>query len=585
MAPALPLLALRIGEQRHALEPGRTYLLGSSDECDLRVQGTEPQHAQLEITDAGAQLKDLSGEAGLLVNEERATSAELKAGDRIALAGELIVVIQDDGEATMVPLPELRRAANDRRKAQIRVAAAALRYREESFADQMGREMRRAPWLALSLVLHLIALLLLVTLMPPQKRGGQKLARHGFDMSASAQIQDTTPEAPEVAAEAPAETELQEVEFAEPSVPEPQLSGLKPTFEVLRDNPVLAPRKRPSLLGGGRGGAAPDDGDKGSGNFADRVAELQSSGLDIVFVFDSTGSMTRTIEDTKSSIVEMLEVLRSLVPGARVGLVTYRDRSRREEYLVRHVPLDLDYWRATNFVQFIGAEGGGDRPEDVMAGIQQAFSQKWRPQARRVVVLAGDAPTHNSDLRRLLLMVRSFTKNRRSFVHTLVTNPDRAGDDTREQFARIAKAGRGVCEQLENHQKVLQRVLTLAFGNEFDQDIESVLATARKQRDRVDVRSLHIARQGGEELTKAMRQRPVPTQLWNAVVRRPRRPVAEALVKMLGDPQTPEHTRHASAAALQRILELPEPPIDLEGGTPSRGRLLRLRRLAEALPN
>ena len=61
--------------------------------------------------------------------------------------------------------------------------------------------------------------------------------------------------------------------------------------------------------------------------------------------------------------------------------------------------------------------------------------------------------------------------------------------------------------------------------------------------------------------------------------------VAEVLLDLLGDRRTPAHTRHAVAAALQRMLALEVPPIDPESGRPaSRKKLAELRRRAARLP-
>ena len=61
-----------------------------------------------------------------------------------------------------------------------------------------------------------------------------------------------------------------------------------------------------------------------TGGFRQTVAELRTSGLEIVFVFDSTGSMSRAIVETKTTIVQMLAVLHALAAPAaplRVGVV------------------------------------------------------------------------------------------------------------------------------------------------------------------------------------------------------------------------------------------------------------------------
>jgi Mg-chelatase subunit ChlD len=323
----------------------------------------------------------------------------------------------------------------------------------------------------------------------------------------------------------------------------------------------------------------------GSGGFQRAVADLRRSGLEIVFVFDSTGSMSRTILDTKNSIAQMLAVLRALVPDARVGIVTYRDRGKNEQYLVRQVPLGGDFWRASNFVQVVSAEGGGDQPEDVRAGLRAAFSQRWRSDARRVVVLAGDAPPHLSDTASLLTDVRAFARNGRSFVHTLVTSPDTAGKETRETFAEIADAGRGTCTDLKAHEKVLQRVLALAFGHDYEPDVAEVVRTVQLAAERVDVESLDLAHRGGPDLQRALRTDPVPVTLLQALVRRPRRAVALELVGQL-DRSTPEPTRHAIAWALQHTLDLSVPPIDPESGDPpDAAALARLQRRCDSLPD
>ncbi|MEO6596353.1 MAG: hypothetical protein ABIP94_16510, partial [Planctomycetota bacterium] len=279
-------------------------------------------------------------------------------------------------------------------------------------------------------------------------------------------------------------------------------------------------------------------------------------------------------------------VLRCLVPDARIGLVTYRDRGAREDYLVRELQLDTDFWRASNFVQFVTAEGGGDRPEDVRAGLHAAFAQSWRPNARRVVVLAGDAPPHEKDLSQLLAEVRSFVANGRSFVHTLVTSPDLAGQDTQFRFAQIATAGKGTCTDLGAHDRVLQRVLTAAFGREFDQDLTAVTRAIMAAQTQIDVAALDLARRGGPDLARELRRNPVPLTLLNALVRRPRSSVARELVDQLGLPATPYHSRQAIASVLQRILELPLPPIDpTTAQRPDDHELERLRRRTEALSN
>ncbi len=591
---APPLLALRLAGQDYALESGRDYLLGSAADCDLRLPaGAAAHQARLAIGPEGIELVDLGSQHGTILNGARATQTRLALGDVLQFGehGGQAIVVHDLGDAAIVPIPSLRFAAIRRRFGIVREAAQALRLAgPRSIQQRVTDELRRTPWLALSMTLHVAVLLALWLFAPKQAIGGDAPATVHIDLAGQPPspvdgpltppaIEPERAESPFEVPDLPDDTKPSE----EPPVPVDDTTPPAPAFP--RENAPIGGRKPPATSPTRTGtGSGTDVGTIGSGGFRKTVGELRKSGLEIVFVFDSTGSMTRTILDTKATIAQMLVVLRALVPDARIGLVTYRDHGQRERYLVQQVPLGFDFWRASNFVQFVTAEGGGDRAEDVRAGLQAAFQQNWRSGARRVVVLAGDAPPHANDFSRLLSEVRTFAANGRSFVHTLVTSPDSAGRDTHEAFTNIATAGKGTCQGQDDHDRVLQRVLTLAFGREFDQDIATVVRTVNEEAERVDVQALDLARRGGPDLAAALRQTPIAQELWNAIVRRPRRAVITQVLDILSATDTSEATRQAIAAALQKVFELPLPPIDpIDGGVPIARELTRLRALAGRL--
>lgn len=583
---ASPLLALRLGAQDHALEPGRDYLLGSAPDCDFRLQhGTLAHHARITVRPDGAELEALDAAGACWRNDGRVDRATLTVGDLLRL-GETAeaLVVADHGEALLVPLPLLRLAAAVR---AVRSAARALRRDQVTFQEMMAGELRRAPWFALSLLLHLLALAVLWWRLPNPAVGGLQRATVDIELHGDrAELGERPPAPPAVIPEpeAPVFEALQTPDPPAPSEPVSTSSAdaAMPRPPELPREPAPIGRRGPPRAGTASGG---DAAGTGSDGFQRTVGELRKSGLEIMFVFDSTGSMTRTIHDTKTSITQMLAVLRALVPDARIGLVTYRDQGAHERYVVRQVPLGLDPWLATNFMQHVTAEGGGDRPEDVRAGLQVALAQPWRPGARRVIVLAGDAPPHARDQQRLLGEVRAFTRDGKSFVHTLVTSPDQAGADTHDAFAAIAAAGNGTSQRLDGSDRVLQRVLTLAFGREFDRDLAEVVRAVDQESARVDVAALALVRDGGPELARALRRQPLSPTLWNAMVRRPRRHVAEQLVDLLAERGIAASNRQAAAAALQRLLTLPLPPIDPEQQTPPPLSVLTsLRHAAARLP-
>lgn len=547
--------AVRLAGRDFALEADRDYVLGSGDDCDLRAPGAGPRHLRLRVAAGGIAFADLGSGHGTWYERQPVLHGLASLGARLYVGRSEFLVVADTGQATLVPLPDLRRAARARKIAAAQQVATLDRPREPGFADLMADELARAPWLAWSLAAHLLVLLALWLLLPVPDDGGKRPAVVAVDLDLAGPPAEAPPEPPAVEPEPETSLELPDEPLQLPApaqTPEaPEPTPLS-TLATLGANPQLALRRT-------RGG---DLGSAGSAEFRRAVGELRHTGLEIVFVFDSTGSMTRAIQDTKATIHEMLLVLRALVPDARIGLVTYRDRGRREDYLTREIPLGVDYWQAVNFVQDVLAEGGGDRPEAVREGLERALDQPWQPRARRVVVLAGDAPPHDDTFEGLLHRLRTFSKDGRSFVHTLLTSPDHAGEDTRTTFQTIATAGRGQAVELAARDRILLEVLALAFGREFHGDLQQVTDTVLASREHVDARSLDLARRGGADLRAALFVVPVDATLINALIRRPRRAVYRELHVWLLDPGTPNPTRQAIAWVFQRALELPMSPVD-----------------------
>jgi hypothetical protein len=574
--PAAPSFALTLRGLTYALEPGRRYTIGSRATCDLRLPGAVPHHADVWVEGDEVHFVERGTTNGTAVNGVRRTAGTLRTGDRVRLGRGEFVVVPDRGNAAVVPVPELRLAASLRRAEQA-IAQRAERQAGDSFRDLMAAELRRSPWFAASLLLHALLALLLWLWFGQASPLGSPQANYGFDPRPEAATEVDATALPDVVAERAEDSAPEPAPaFEEPADPPPTAGASPP--KLPSTNERIAPRKQKTTAQQGGGGGT------GSGAFQRTVGELRQTGLEVMFVVDATSSMTPTIEATRATLGQMLAALRVLVPDARFGVVAYRDRGPREEFVVRELPLGRDFYRASNFVHHITAAGGGNRPEDVRAGLLAAFQQHWQPNARRVVVLTGDAPPHAEDFDRLLREVRAFVKDGRSFVHTLVVSPQRAGADTTRAFQSIADHGRGSCEGLDRSDQTLQQVLTLAFGAEFAKDIQAILATVEAEQSRVDSRSLHLARQGGAYLQDELRLDPVPTTICNALVRRPRRLTAEQLVDALGRRDTPAHTRQAIAAVLHHVLELSAPPIDPMGDVPPgpavldhlRGRLFRV---------
>jgi len=123
----------------------------------------------------------------------------------------------------------------------------------------------------------------------------------------------------------------------------------------------------------------------------------QSPKVDVVFVLDTTGSMSGLIEGAKLKIWSIANSIvgGSPTPELRVGLVGYRDVG--DAYVTRAYRLSGDLDEVYSNLTSFDAGGGGDTPEHVNRALHEAVeNMEWSSDERtlRILFLVGDAPPH-----------------------------------------------------------------------------------------------------------------------------------------------------------------------------------------------
>jgi pimeloyl-ACP methyl ester carboxylesterase len=113
---------------------------------------------------------------------------------------------------------------------------------------------------------------------------------------------------------------------------------------------------------------------------------------DVVFVIDTTGSMSSIIDNVKASVASMATNLAAASSSFRVGLVEYKDDqdSPFQSHKVLDFTTDLNAFTAA--LGTLDADGGGDWPESVYSGLMTAFEMPFRPGVKKSVIAIGDAP-------------------------------------------------------------------------------------------------------------------------------------------------------------------------------------------------
>jgi uncharacterized protein YegL len=131
----------------------------------------------------------------------------------------------------------------------------------------------------------------------------------------------------------------------------------------------------------------------------DTLASPAGATLEMVFVLDTTGSMSGLIEGAKQRIWGIVnEVMQSSSrPAVRIGLVAYRDRG--DQYVTQVLPLTEDLDKVYATLMDYQAGGGGDGPEDVRKalsdGVERAGWSQSSARLAQVIFLVGDAPPHD----------------------------------------------------------------------------------------------------------------------------------------------------------------------------------------------
>lgn len=124
--------------------------------------------------------------------------------------------------------------------------------------------------------------------------------------------------------------------------------------------------------------------------------------IDVVFVIDTTGSMSSSISAVRNNIRNIVESISSKTKSARFALVTYQDHpccgGSSDDYPSK---IETDFTSNVEVlnktVNFIQLGNGGDWKESVYSGIKTGLNLQWRAGVKKIMIVIGDAPAKNPE--------------------------------------------------------------------------------------------------------------------------------------------------------------------------------------------
>lgn len=163
--------------------------------------------------------------------------------------------------------------------------------------------------------------------------------------------------------------------------------------------------------------------------------------LDIAIVLDTTGSMGDELRFLKAEVKDIAAKIREKFPNVnqRFALICYRDSGMGDEYVTRTFDFTTDINEFHRNLSNQTAGGGGDTPEAMQKGLEDAASMSWREEdTARLVFLVADAPPHAADAGATLAQVMALRKKGVAVYPVLASSNEPASSEATELVMRGA---------------------------------------------------------------------------------------------------------------------------------------------------
>jgi hypothetical protein len=201
------------------------------------------------------------------------------------------------------------------------------------------------------------------------------------------------------------------------------------------------------------------------------IVPAQSHRIEVVFILDTTSSMSGLIQAAKEKIWSIATTMASAQenPDIKIGLVAFRDRG--DAYITRVYDLSDDLDSMYVSLMEFNAQGGGDGPESVNQALYDAVHKiSWSSDSNvyKVAFLVGDAPPHmdyRNDVKYPVTLTAATRKG-------IVINTIQSGQhmSTKPAWQEIAMLGQGVYFQVENSGNAV------AVATPFDEKLSALAA-------------------------------------------------------------------------------------------------------------
>ncbi|XP_064622493.1 uncharacterized protein LOC135484751 [Lineus longissimus] len=159
------------------------------------------------------------------------------------------------------------------------------------------------------------------------------------------------------------------------------MPGLKRTRSSTKGDASPSPAKRAQFNGGAAAAGPFPTGPGGP--------------MEIVFSFDTTGSMSSCLMEVRKNLTNMISRLQKDIPGLRIAVFAHGDYCDVRNYVTKYVDFTTDVTKLVDFVNNVSSTGGGDSDECYELVLYEVRTKlSWSPGTQRSLVMIGDANPH-----------------------------------------------------------------------------------------------------------------------------------------------------------------------------------------------
>jgi hypothetical protein len=125
------------------------------------------------------------------------------------------------------------------------------------------------------------------------------------------------------------------------------------------------------------------------------MAKKATDAVEVVFSFDTTGSMYPCLTQVRTNLKETVKDLFADIPNIKIGVIAHGDYcDEGDTYVTKILDLTDDQAAITKFVDKVESTGGGDSPECYELVLREARSLNWSAGKKRLLVMIGDDVPH-----------------------------------------------------------------------------------------------------------------------------------------------------------------------------------------------